>query len=145
MFFTFKHGVVFFVIALYLYNLANGPQYILQTSLMADTLDEQQLKTGKRFEGFVQNFQTMFSVIGSIISTAVLTAVYEHFGLAAGADGTTDYSVLTDAAVRNPIISWSIIAAMVAGIISAVPFLTCNMTSQKHDAIIQKLKEKSKN
>ncbi len=145
MFFTFKHGVVFFVIALYLYNLANGPQYILQTSLMADTLDEQQLKTGKRFEGFVQNFQTMFSVIGSIISTAVLTAVYEHFGLAAGADGTTDYSVLTDAAVRNPIISWSIIAAMVAGIISAVPFLTCNMTSEKHDAIIQKLKEKSKN
>lgn len=143
MLFTFKNGVVFFVLALYLYNFASGPQYILQTSLMADTLDEHQLKTGKRFEGFVQNFQTMFSVIGSIVSTAVLTGIYEHFGLAAGADGMTDYSVLTSAAVRDPIITWSIIVAMIASIISAVPFIYCKMTSKKHDEIIKQLQMKA--
>ncbi len=140
---TFKNSIVFFVIALYLFNFASGPQYIIQTSLAADALDEQQLKTNERIEGFVQNFHTMFSVIGSIFATSLLTAVYENFGLAAGADGTTDYSVLINSDVRNPIIVCSIIIALVASVISAVPFLFCNMTDKKHSEIIEQLKEKA--
>ncbi len=140
---TFQKSIVFFVISLYIFNFASGPQYILQTSLTADALDQQQLRTSKRVEGFAQNIQLMFSVIGSIFSTAILTFVYEHFGLAAGADGFTDYSVLTDAAIRNPIITWSIIIALVASFISAVPFIFCNMTKEKHEKIIEELQKKA--
>lgn len=140
---TFKQSIVFFVLSLYLFNFASGPQYILQTSLTADALDEQQLRTSKRVEGFAQNIQLMISVIGSIFSTAILTLVYETFGLAAGADGLTNYDVLYDTAVREPIITWSIIIALVASVISAVPFLWCKMTKAKHEKIIEELKERS--
>lgn len=140
---TFKNGVAFFVIALFLFTFASGPQYIIQTSLTADALDEQQLKTGERVEGFVQNIQLMFATLGGFISTAVLTGIYEKFGLAAGADGFTDYSVLEDAAVRNPIITGCIIVALIASLISAIPFLFCTMTEKKHNDIIEQLKEKA--
>lgn len=142
---TFQKSIVFFVISLYIFNFASGPQYILQTSLTADALDQQQLRTGKRVEGFAQNIQLMFSVIGSIFSTAILTFVYEFFGLAAGADGLTDYSVLTDAAIRDPIITYSILIALVASLISAAPFIFCNMTKEKHAKIIEELQKKAEN
>lgn len=143
MLFTYKNGVAFFIIALFLFTFANGPQYIIQTSLTADALDEQQLKTGERIEGFVQNIQIMFATLGGFVSTAILTGIYEKFGLAAGADGTTNYAVLEDAAVRNPIISGCIIVAIIASVISAIPFLFCTMTEKKHDDIINQLKEKA--
>lgn len=140
---TFKKSIVFYVIALYIFNFASGPQYIIQTSLTADALDLQQLKTGERIEGFVQNIQLMFSVIGGIFSTFMLTFVYEHFGLAAGADGLTDYGVLVNASIREPIISASIVIAMAASVLSALPFLFCKMTNKKHDDIILELKQRA--
>ena len=82
---------------------------------------------------------------GSIFSTAILTFVYEFFGLAAGADGLTDYSVLTDAAIRDPIITYSILIALVASLISAAPFIFCNMTKEKHAKIIEELQKKAEN
>lgn len=87
--------------------------------------------------------QLAFSVVGSIFSTFLLTFVYEKFGLAAGADGLTDYSVLSDAAVREPIISGCIIIALAASVLSALPFLFCKMTNKKHDEIIEALKNKN--
>lgn len=140
---TFKSSVVFFVIALYIFNFASGPQYIIQTALTADALDQQQLKTNERVEGFVQNFQLVFSIIGGIFATVLLTFIYEHFGLAAGVDGTTNYNILTNPAIREPIISWSIIVAMVSSVMSAIPFAFCNMTKQKHDDIIMQLKQRA--
>lgn len=140
---TFKSSVVFFVIALFLFNFASGPQYIIQTSLTADALDYQQLKTNERVEGFVQNMQLLFSIIGSIVATFLLTFVYERFGLAPGADGLTDYSILVNDAIRNPIITWCIIIALSASVLSALPFLFCQMTRTKHDKIIEALKEKA--
>lgn len=140
---TFKQSVVFFVIALFLFNFASGPQYIIQTSLTADALDHQQLKTNERVEGFVQNMQLVFSVVGGIVATSILTYIYESHGLVAGIDGTTDYSVLADAAVRNPIITDCIIVALVASVLSALPFLLSKMTKAKHDEIIEQLKERA--
>lgn len=141
---TFQKHVAFLVIGVYLYNLAAGPQYIIQTSLTADALDEQQLKTGERIEGFVQNIQLMFSVIGSIVSTFVLTIMYESNGLIADTiTGLTDYGVLGEDMVRNPIIAWSIVIALIASVLSALPFLLSKMTEAKHTQIINKLEEKA--
>lgn len=140
---TFKSSVVFYVIALFLFNFASGPQYIIQTSLTADALDYQQLKTNERVEGFVQNIQLLFSVVGGIFATFVLTFIYEHYGLVAGIDGTTNYDLLLDAAVREPIITASILVALVASVFSALPFLLCKMTKAKHDGIIAELKKRA--
>ncbi len=139
---TFKQGVVFFVIALYLYNFAQGPQYIMQTSITADALDEIQLDSGERVEGFAQNFQLMFELLGGFAAQFVFMIIYESFGLKGDATGKTDYSVLKDAAVREPIFTWVIVVTIIAAALSAIPFIFTKMTQKKHDGIIAELERR---
>lgn len=143
MLFTFKNGFVFFVIALFFYNFASGPQYIMQTSILSDGLDYHQDKYGTRLEGFAQNFLLMITTIGTILSTVTFSMIYEHFGLVEDeVTGLTDYSVLTDAAVREPIITWVVIVAMIAGGLSALPYIFCNLKASDMVAIRERLEYK---
>lgn len=124
MFFSFKSGFVFFVISLFIFNFADGPQYIIQSTVMSDCLDAQQDKTGVRIEGFAQNFQSMVTTIGNILSTVIFTFVYESYGLVADPDtGVTDYSILYNDEVREPIISVVILIAIGASLLAALPYL----------------------
>lgn len=143
MFVTFKKGVVFFAIALFLYNFASGPQYVTQTTILSDGLDYQQDKKGERIEGFAQNFMLMITTVGTILSTIIFTGIYENYGLKADPiTGQTDYKILVDAAIREPIISGVIIVVAIACILSALPYLFCDMTPKKHNAIINSLEKK---
>lgn len=139
---TFKSGIIFFVVALFMYNFASGPQYIMQTSITADALDEIQLKSRERLEGFVQNFQLMFGILGSIVANLLFMIIYEHFGLAAGEDGLTDYNILRNPEIRNSIITNIIIIGLIASLISAIPFLFIKMTRDKHKQIIFELEQR---
>lgn len=124
MLFTFKKGFVFFVIALFCYNFAQGPQYVIQTSLLSDGLDYHQDKHGSRLEGFAQNFMLMICTIGTILSTVVFSFIYEKFGLVADAEtGFTDYSILVNDEIREPIIQWVVIVVAISGLLSALPYL----------------------
>lgn len=143
MLFTFKQGFVFFVISLFLYNFASGPQYIMQTSILSDGFDYQQDRDGVRIEGFGQNFQLMVSTIGSIVSTVVFTFIYESNGLVADeVTGITDYSILTDASIREPIITSVILVVIVASFLAAVPYLLCNLTGKDMENIRKSLEFK---
>ncbi|MCL2509080.1 MAG: MFS transporter [Oscillospiraceae bacterium] len=138
---TFRRGVAFYVIALFLFTLANGPQYILQTSLTADALDQQQLKTNERVESFILNIQGVFGILGGIATMFSQTFIFERFGLAADANGMTSYDVLADAAIREPIISAGIALALAASVFCVLPFFASRMTKQKHGEIIEKLQD----
>ena len=143
MYFTFKQGFVFFVISLFLYNFANGPQYIIQTTIMSDGFDAQQDKMGTRIEGFAQNFQTMISTIGTIVSTVVFTFVYESNGLVADeVTGETDYTILTDAAIREPIISTLILIVIGASFLSALPYIFVTLDRKQMTVIRASLERK---
>lgn len=143
MLFTFRNGFVFFVIALFCYNFASGPQYIMQTSILSDGLDYHQDKYGTRLEGFAQNFMLMITTIGTILSTVTFSMIYETFGLVADeTTGITDFSILTDAAVREPIIQWVVIVAMIAGGLSALPYLLCNLKAKDMVQIRERLEYK---
>ena len=143
MLFSFKQGFVFFVISLFLYNFACGPQYIMQTSLLSDGFDYQQDRDGVRIEGFAQNFQLMICTIGTIVSTVVFTFIYESNGLVADSvTGLTDYSILTDASVREPIISSVIIVVIIASLLSAIPYLFFNLTRKDMEDIRKSLEFK---
>lgn len=140
---SFKKGFIFFVISLFLYNFALGPQYIMQTSILSDGFDYQQNRDGVRIEGFAQNFQMMIATIGSILSTVIFTFIYEANGLIADeVTGLTDYSILTDASVREPIISSVIIVVIVASLLSALPYLFCNLSRKDMDEIRLSLEKK---
>ncbi len=143
MLFTFRNGFVFFVIALFCYNFASGPQYIMQTSILSDGLDYHQDKYGTRLEGFAQNFMLMITTIGTILSTVTFSMIYENFGLVADeTTGLTDYNMLTDAAVREPIIQWVVIVAMIAGGLAALPYIFCNLKAKDMVEIRERLEYK---
>ena len=136
MIFTFKIHVIFFIIFMFVFYIAMGPQYILQTSITADALDEIQLQSGKRVEGFAQNFQAMFETLGGVASMGISLPLYAHYGL----EGEEIDAVLKVADIREPVILWTIVAATAAAFISAIPFLFCKMTNKRHEEIIAELK-----
>lgn len=143
MLFTFRKGFAFFVIALFFYNFASGPQYIMQTSLLSDGLDYHQDKYGTRLEGFAQNFMLMITTVGTILSTVTFSMIYETFGLVADeTTGLTDYSILTDAAVREPIIQWVVIVVIAAAALSSLPYLFCNLKADDMVKIRERLEYK---
>ena len=143
MYFTFKQGFVFFVISLFIFNFADGPQYIIQTTIMSDGLDAQQDITGERIEGFAQNFQTMVTTIGGVLSTFLFTWVYESNGLVADpTTGETDYEILKDAAIREPIISTVILIAMAASFLAAMPYLLVRLDRKRMAVIRESLTRK---
>lgn len=140
---TFKNGFVFFVISLFLYNFALGPQYIMQTSMLSDGFDYQQDKQGIRIEGFAQNFMLMITTIGTIVSTSVFTFIYESNGLIADAvTGLTDYSILINDNIREPIITGVILVVIVTSLFSALPYFFCNLTSKDMENIRLSLEKK---
>ena len=132
--FVFDLHLLFFLIPMFFFYISMGPQYILQTSITADALDEIQLQSGKRVEGFAQNLQAMFENLGGVASMGISLPMYAYYGLG------DDYSVLEDEAVRNPIIRWTIIFSTLAALLSAIPFLFCKMTNARHEEIIAQLK-----
>lgn len=143
MLFTFRKGFVFFVIASFCYNFASGPQYIIQTSLLSDGLDYHQDKYGTRLEGFAQNFMLMITTVGTILSTVTFSFIYEHFGLVADpVTGLTDYEILTQASVREPIIQWVVIVVIIAGALSALPYIFCNLKAKDMVEIRERLEYK---
>ena len=143
MLFTFKRGFAFFVIALFCYNFASGPQYIIQTSLLSDGLDYHQDKYGTRLEGFAQNFMLMITTVGTILSTITFSFIYEKFGLVADPEtGLTDYEILTQASVREPIIQWVVIVVLISGALATLPYLFCNLKSKDMIEIRERLEFK---
>lgn len=143
MLFTFKKGFVFFVISLFLYNFACGPQYIMQTSILSNGFDYQQDKDGVRIEGFAQNFLLMITTIGTIVSTVVFTFIYEKNGLVADEiTGITDYGILRDATIREPIITSVIIVVIIASVFAAIPYLFYNLSHKDMDNIRKSLEFK---
>ena len=134
---------MFFVISLFIFNFADGPQYIIQTTIMSDGLDAQQDITGERIEGFAQNFQTMVTTIGGVLSTFLFTWVYESNGLVADpATGETDYEILKNAEIREPIISTIILIAMAASFLAAVPYLMVRLDRKRMAVIRESLTRK---
>ena len=146
MLFTFRQGFIFFVIALFFYNFALGPQYIIQNSILSDGFDYQQDREGIRIEGFAQNFQLMITTIGGILSTIVFTYIYQKNGIIADAvTGLTDYGYyLTNASIREPIIQSIIIIVIIASILSAIPYLFCDMNAERTKAIRESLENKKR-
>lgn len=85
----------------------------------------------------------MIATIGTIVSTVIFTFIYESNGLIADSvTGLTDYSVLANDAVRNPIISSVLIVVIVASLLSAFPYLFCNLSRKDMDDIRVRLEKK---
>lgn len=133
-----------FIIALFFYNFAMGPQYIIQTTIMSDGFDDLQDRKDVRIEGFAQNFQLMIATLGTILSTVIFSYIYESNGLVPDElTGKTDYSVLgTNPEMLKTIITQVIIVILVACFLSAVPYIFVTLNKKKMETIRTSLERK---
>lgn len=134
----FSDKPVLFFVCLYLSTLGLGGEYVLTQSMTADIYDYQQWKTGKRIEGFINQFGAMFSTVCGLGIGLILPFFYEHYGL------KDNYDVLFDTAVRTPIFNVLIISTVISTAAAIVPLLFYDLSEKKHNMIIEDLKERTK-
>lgn len=142
MLFTFKSGPVVLLIALFFYNFACGPQYIIQNTVMSDGFDYQQDRDGVRIEGFAQNFQLMVSTLGTVASTLVLTFILNSHNVGTVVNGEANYDMLKDAAVRNPVYAKIIFTVVIASLLASIPYLFVTLNKNKMAIIRENLDRK---
>lgn len=125
----------FYIIAamLYICFWASAVQLITAPSMNGDALDDLQLKTGERLEGFVQNFTIITSLL-ALATQFVIPAIQESFGL------LNNYAVLYDKDITTPMFRTLAIVSVVGCIAHAFPYLFWDLNNKKHAKIIEELK-----
>lgn len=127
---------VLILVAAFLQNIFNGFFYI-NGIMVSDALDFQQWKTGKRLEGFWQNYASFITTFVAIF-TSMLLPLFLSF---AGVSFSDDISVaLQDTAKRNDIFKYQTLLALIGAVITMVPVLFYDLTEKKHADIIRVLK-----
>ncbi len=133
----FGGNPVLFFACLYISVLGLGSEYVLTHSMIADVYDYQQWKTGKRIEGFMNQFGTMLVTVCGLGTGLILPFFYEHYGL------LNDYNVLFDSAVRTPIFNVLIISSVISTALAVIPLMFYDLSGKKHDLIIDDLKKRA--
>ena len=131
--YPFFENIWIVIAVFYANNFVSVLGNIYNPGINADMKDYQQYITGERIDG-------MFGVvgmIGTVIGFAtglVVPAIYEKCGL------HTDYDVLFNADVRNPLFKMLIICSVIGAILNVIPFLFYDLTEKKHKGIINVLR-----
>lgn len=117
-------------------NVFSGFQFI-SVMMVSDVLDYQQYKTGKRLEGFWQNYT---GFIGTVVGlfTGLLLPLFLSFG---GVGFGEDYNILLkDSVMRDNIYKYQTLLALLGSAVAAVPIFFYDLTEAKHANIVRVLK-----
>lgn len=134
-FLVYDHPVLI-LLAAFLQNVFSGFYYI-NTIMVSDVLDYQQWKTGKRLEGFWQNYNNFIITIASV-ATSVLLPIFLSF---AGVGFSDDISLaLQDAGLRSQIFKYQTLLALIGAVVAMIPVFFYDLTEAKHANIIRVLK-----
>lgn len=114
-----------------------GGFYFLTGIMTSDIMDEIQMKTGKRLEGFWQNYMAIITTIIGVF-TGMLTPLFLSFG---GVGFSDDISVaLQNPELRNNIFFYQSLLSLIGAVIVAVPFFFYDLTEKKHANIVRVLR-----
>lgn len=127
---------VAFSISTYLMFFSAATQIITAPAMNADALDYLQWKSGRRLEGLVGNLGIIGSIIG-IGTNYVIPAIYNAYGL------TSNYDVLYDETVRNPMFRMLAIISAIASVLYCIPYLFWDLSEKKQALIIEDLKNRA--
>ena len=95
------------------------------------------MKTGKRLEGFWQNYMAIVTTVIGVF-TGMLTPLFLSFG---GVGFSDDISLaLQNAELRNNIFFYQSLLSLIGAIIVAVPFFFYDLTEKKHANIVRVLR-----
>lgn len=114
-----------------------GGFYFVTGIMTSDIMDEIQMKTGKRLEGFWQNYMAIVTTVIGVF-TGMLTPLFLSFGGVGFAD---DISIaLQSAELRNNIFFYQSLLALIGAIVVAIPFFFYDLTEKKHANIVRVLR-----
>ncbi|MGN0457793.1 MAG: MFS transporter [Eubacterium sp.] len=114
-----------------------GGFYFLTGLMTSDIMDDIQMKTGKRLEGFWQNYMAIVTTIIGVF-TGMLTPLFLSFG---GVGFSDDISLaLQNTELRNNIFFYQSLLALIGSIIVAIPFFFYDLTEKKHANIVRVLR-----
>ena len=114
-----------------------GGFYFVTGIMTSDIMDEIQMKTGKRLEGFWQNYMAIVTTVIGVF-TGMLTPLFLSFG---GVGFAEDISLaLQSAELRNNIFFYQSLLALIGAIVVAIPFFFYDLTEKKHANIVRVLR-----
>jgi sugar (glycoside-pentoside-hexuronide) transporter len=123
-------GVFYFVI----YALI-GPTIVLQSAMIADSVDYAEWRTGERAEGVIFSFQTFLAKITAGIGGLLLGIILSGIGYQAGVDQTPF-------ALRG-LFATMVLSPAVGGILLIIPFFFYPMSDKRHAEIVREIKARS--
>ncbi|MGN1195230.1 MAG: MFS transporter, partial [Acutalibacteraceae bacterium] len=114
-----------------------GGFYFLTSIMTSDIMDEIQMKTGKRLEGFWQNYMAIVTTVIGIF-TGMLTPLFLSF---AGVGFSDDISAaLASTELRNNIYFYQSLLSLIGAVIVTIPFFFYDLTEKKHANIVRVLR-----
>ena len=131
----YQHPVVILIVSFF--QQFCGGYYYLSGLMTSDALDELQRKTGKRLEGFWQNYMAIITTVIGIF-TSVLTPLFLSFG---GVGFSDDISVaLQNDTLRSNIFFYQSLLSLLGAVVLAIPFFFYDLTEKKHASVIRALR-----
>ncbi len=131
----YKNAVLLLVVAFF-QNLFNGFHYI-SSIMVSDIMDDIQYKTGKRLEGFWQNYSAFITTILGFV-TLVLAPLFLTFG-GIGLSEPLDTALRIDSK-RDGAYFYYTILGLIGGVLAVIPLFFYDLSEEKHAKIIKVLR-----
>ena len=119
-----------------LQNIFNGFAFIANI-MVSDVLDYQQWKTGKRLEGFWQNYSSVIATIAGIFTGMLLPLFLSFGGIGFGDDMSV---VLKDETLRDNAYKFQTLLALIGGVVAMIPIFFYDLSESKHANYVRSLK-----
>lgn len=133
--FTLKQPYLILV-AIFFQNIFNGLSYI-STIMIPDVLDYQQWKTGKRLEGFWQNFSAFVTTIFGFFTSALMPLFMSFGGVGFGDnidEALKDKTIMMDTFQS---VTW---LGIIFAVLSVIPIFFYDLSEKKHANYIRALR-----
>jgi GPH family glycoside/pentoside/hexuronide:cation symporter len=127
MFFTFLpiffvNGLIFFIVALFLFGIGLGGQWFADPPAMADVLDDVAVRSGKRKDEIYYGYQTFFVRLSLVVQAIVFAVVHTLTGFV---EGSIDQA---DLFAKSPTPELALLGIrMHAALIPAILVLVCTL------------------
>ena len=134
-----KESIWMVLICMWMNALMGSFAHILNPTIQADIRDYQHYRTGERIDGMFGAVGLIGSFITMLTST-VLPAVYEKFGIHAGNGHDNMWDILYDEATRNNLIGALIMLSIVGAALNVIPYFFYDLSEVKQRAMVKILK-----
>ncbi|MEG1609434.1 MAG: MFS transporter, partial [Clostridia bacterium] len=122
---------------LFLQNFCAGLQ-LIQPVMVSDSLDYQQYKTGKRLEGFWQNYALLVTTIAGFFIT-LLAPLFQSFGGLKLGEVANDV-LKENKEIRNGVYMYTSLLGLIGAVLTFIPIFFYDLTEKKHASIVKVLK-----